>query len=115
MFRRSISIALMASLAASGAQAAGLTNVQGTVTIDWGSGYMPALGGVVGAGARIYAGQGSAVVVYENGCTVKVAPGQTVAVLITAPNCHDAVAGSRTAAVAPECKKPTPPPRHCSP
>lgn len=41
MVRKTISIALIASLAATGAQAALLTNVQGAVTVDRGYGSAP--------------------------------------------------------------------------
>ena len=91
MLRKSISIALIASLAATGAQAALLTNVQGAVTVDRGYGYAPAgSGSVIAPGDRVRAGEGSADIVYENGCTVKVDPGHTVIVLGSAP-----VPGSR--------------------
>jgi hypothetical protein len=89
MVRKTISIALIASLAATGAQAALLTNVQGVVTVDHGYGYAPAgTGSVVAPGERVRAGEGSADVVYDNGCIVKVDPGRTMVVLSPPPACH---------------------------
>ena len=86
MFRKPIAIVLIASLAVSGAQAALLTNIQGMVTVNHGYGYEPAgVGGPVGPGDRVHAGEGSADIVYENGSTVNVGSGQTVIVLSTAP------------------------------
>ena len=89
MVRKTISIALIASLAATGAQAALLTNVQGAVTVNRGYGYGPAgTGGVITPGDRVRAPEGSADIVYDNGCIVRVDPGQTVIVLSPPPACH---------------------------
>jgi hypothetical protein len=86
MLRKPIAILLSASLAVSGAQAAMLTNIQGMVTVNHGYGYEPAgVGGPVGPGDRVHVGEGSAAIIYENGSTVNVGPGQTVIVLSTAP------------------------------
>ena len=86
MLRKPIAIALIASLAVSGAEAALLTNIQGRVTVNHGYGYEPAgAGGTVGPGDRVHAGDGSADIVYENGSIVNVGSGQTVIVLSTAP------------------------------
>ena len=86
MLRKPIAIVLIASLAVSGAQAALLTNIQGTVTVNHGYGYERAgVGGRVGPGDRVHVGEGSADIVYENGSTVNVGSGQTVIVLSTAP------------------------------
>ena len=77
MVRKTILIALIASLAATGAQAALLTNVQGAVTVDRGYGNAPAgTGSVIAPGERVRAGEGSADIVYDNGCIVKVDRGQ---------------------------------------
>jgi hypothetical protein len=94
MFRKPIAVVLFVSLAASGAQAALLTNVQGMVTVNHGYGYEPAGDGrMIGPGDRVHAGEGSADIVYENGSTVKVRSGQTVIVRSTAPASTD---GSQT-------------------
>ncbi len=89
MLRTSISIAVIAALMASGAEAALLTNIQGAVMVNRGAGFSPA-GNVaeVAPGDRVRAGQGSADIVYENGCSVKVGPGQMAVVLAAAPNCQ---------------------------
>ena len=56
------------------------------VTVNHGYGYEPAgVGGMIGPGDRVHAGEGSADIVYENGSTVKVGSGQTVIVRSTAP------------------------------
>ncbi len=97
--RKTISIALIASLAATSAQAALLTNVQGGVAVDRGYGFSPAgANSVIAPGVRVRTGEGSADIVYENGCTVKVAPGQTVIVLGSPPPCREA-AGASTVGV----------------
>ncbi len=97
MVRKSISIAVIAALMASSAEAALLTNVQGTVTVNRGDGYSPAgAGSVILPGDRVRAGEGSADIVYENGCTMRVGPGQTSIVLYAAPDCNG---GSKDAAV----------------
>ncbi len=89
MARKSISVAVIAALMASSAQAALLTNVQGTVTVNQGNGYIPAASGsVVAPGDRVRVGEGSAGIVYENGCAQTVGPGQTVLVLYAAPDCN---------------------------
>jgi hypothetical protein len=86
MLRKPIAVVLIASLTVSGAQAALLTNIQGTVTVNHGYGYEPAgVGGPVGPGDRVHAGEGAADIVYENGSTVSVRSGQTVIVQSTAP------------------------------
>jgi hypothetical protein len=86
MLRRPIAIVLSATLAVSGAHAALLTNIQGTVTVNHGYGYESAgVGGQVGPGDRVRVGEGSADIVYENGSTVSVRSGQTVIVQSTAP------------------------------
>jgi hypothetical protein len=94
MFRKMIAIVLIASLTASSTEAALLTNIQGRVTVNHGYGYESAgVGGQVGPGDRVHAGDGSADIVYENGSTVKVGSGQTVIVRSTAPASTD---GSQT-------------------
>lgn len=88
MLRKPVLVAFCAYFALSGAQAALLTNVQGAVTVNRGDGYAPAgTGGAVGAGVRVHAGEGSADIVYENGCKVKVDSGETVVVLSGPPAC----------------------------
>ncbi|MGO9173855.1 MAG: hypothetical protein ACLP7P_18085 [Rhodomicrobium sp.] len=88
MLRKSISIAVITALLVSNAEAALLTNVQGTVTVNRGEGFAPAGNtAVLAPGDRVRAETGSADIVYDNGCTVKLGAGQTVAVLYAAPDC----------------------------
>ena len=70
---------------AASAQAALLTNIQGAVTVNNGAAAGPT---VIIPGDRVRAGEGSADIVYDNGCTMRVAPGQTMVVLYAAPNCN---------------------------
>ncbi len=91
MVRKSIAIALIAALTAADAKAALLVNVEGAVAVNRGDGYQPAPAGAgIAPGDRVRAETGSADIVYENGCTVKVGPGQTVLVLYTPPACNAA-------------------------
>ena len=84
--RKVISIALAAALSASNAEAAVLTNVWGKVSIDKGSGFIPAESGtVVSSGDRVRAGAGSAVIDYGNGCAVRVGRGEEVTAVYEPP------------------------------
>jgi hypothetical protein len=88
MRRKSVSIAVAATLAAASAQAAQLTNVQGNVQVNNGGGFKPVAGfAEVSPGDRIKVVNGSADIIYGNGCTVKIRQGQVVAVLWNAPGC----------------------------
>jgi hypothetical protein len=88
MLRKSLIFAAIAALTASSAQAAMLTNIQGAVAVNAGAGYQPVAGPApVGPGERIRTSDGSADIVYENGCTVHVAPNQVVLVSSAAPEC----------------------------
>ncbi len=78
--------------------AALLTNVQGTVTVNRGAGFAPASGGsIIAPGDRVRVAEGSAEIVYDNGCVVKLGPGQVVAVLYTPPACQSGTGGDDTA------------------
>ncbi len=91
MIWKSVSIAVIAALMTSDAAAAVLTNVQGPTEVNHGYGYGPAVSGSgVLPGDRVRAGEGSAEIAYENGCTQKVAPGETAVVLSAPPACEDA-------------------------
>jgi hypothetical protein len=88
MVRKLISSVVIASLIATYAEAARLTNVQGSVIVNRGDGFQPAQGGApVAPGDRVRVNEGSAEILYENGCAVRVGPGQMVAVLYTPPAC----------------------------
>ncbi|MGO9547579.1 MAG: hypothetical protein ACLPPF_22655 [Rhodomicrobium sp.] len=89
MFRRSISVAVVTMLLTASAQAAHLSNVQGTVLINRGGGFQPVTGDVkVLPGDRIDAREGSAFITYDNGCTARVGPGVVATVLSVPPVCN---------------------------
>jgi hypothetical protein len=88
MLRKLVSIAVVTTLMTASAQAAYLANVDGTVLINRGNGFRPAWSGAeVGPGDRVRVENGAANIVYDNGCAVKVSPGQLVAVLSASPVC----------------------------
>jgi hypothetical protein len=77
-------------IAAGDAEAALLTNVEGAVFVNRGDGFKPVFGAVpIVAGDRVRAAAGSAVVVYDNGCSQKVGPNQTVLVYFASPCVSD--------------------------
>jgi hypothetical protein len=89
MFRKLISASVMMALSFSSAEAAMLTNIQGAVSVDQGNGFKPVNAATeLAAGTRIRAGGGSADLVYGNGCSVRVASGEVVAVQYTPPTCY---------------------------
>src|SRR5208337_3216909 len=78
----------ISALFAVGVQAALLTNIEGVILVNHGDGFKPvAEAASLVAGDRIRADAGSADVQYENGCSMKVGPNQTVVVLFTPPAC----------------------------
>jgi hypothetical protein len=85
--RSLVSAAVITALLATGAEAAMLTNVEGSVSLNRGDGYRPTGGGGVVPGDRVRTVAGSASIVYENGCSTWVGPHQTVAVLASPPPC----------------------------
>ncbi|MGO8953084.1 MAG: hypothetical protein ACLPWS_20465 [Rhodomicrobium sp.] len=88
MFRKLVSVAAVTILMPASVQAAYLANVDGTVLINRGNGFRPAWGGAeVGPGDRVRVENGAADIVYDNGCAVKLSPGQTMAVLSVPPVC----------------------------
>jgi hypothetical protein len=94
MVRKLISSLVIAPLIVTSAEAALLTNVHGTVTVNRGDGFRPAQGGApVAPGDRVRVNDGSADILYDNGCTVRVGAGQMVAVLHTPPACKTASSG----------------------
>jgi hypothetical protein len=87
MFRRIVScIAVLVFATAS--EAAQLAAVEGAVFVDYGVGFKPVAGGaVVTAGNRVRTGDGTAQIVYDNGCTAYIGRNQAALVLATPPNC----------------------------
>jgi hypothetical protein len=88
MVRRLISSLIIASLFATGAEAAMLVaDSQASILVNRGDGFQPAQSGtVVAPGDRVRVISGSASIVYDNGYAVKVGAGQMVAVLQSPPN-----------------------------
>jgi len=86
MVHKSLAVVAISMMMAGSVCAANLANVQGTVQIDKGEGFQPASpDAVIEPGDRVKAVQGPADIVYEDGSTVTVNAGQTVAVLSNPP------------------------------
>jgi hypothetical protein len=87
--RAIVSAAVVAALLGANAEAAVLANVEGAVSVNRGDGYRPAGGGAgLAPGDRVRTAAGSADIVYENGCSLRIGPDQTVAVLSSPPPCN---------------------------
>lgn len=91
---------IIAALFATNAAAAVLINVEGKIFVSrgggfllaWGDAFQPASSGTaLSSGDRVRAGAtGSAHVLYENGCSTRIAPSEIAVVLATPPSCHGA-------------------------
>jgi ABC-type tungstate transport system permease subunit len=90
---------IIAALFTTNAAAAVLINVEGTVSVKragfqlaLGDGFEPASSGTsLSSGDRVRAGAtGSAHVLYENGCSTRIAPSEIAVVMATPPSCHGA-------------------------
>jgi hypothetical protein len=89
MFRRTISIIAVMTSLLSRAEGAVLTNVQGAVAASNGSGFVRVSEGAqLAPGALVRTTDGTANIVYENGCAVRVGPRQQVSVLDPPPSCQ---------------------------
>ena len=65
-----------------------LTIIEGLVQIDHGNGFKPVVGSALALpGDRVRTGTGAAYLVYENNCSEKIGPGQTLVVLAVPPAC----------------------------
>lgn len=70
------------------AEAAVLSKVDGSVFVDHGNGYGPsANGALLTPGDRVRTGDGSAEILYENSCAVKIGPNAVLVVLSSPPTC----------------------------
>ncbi len=79
-------VAILALSASSIAQAATLGSVSGSVLVNQGNGFVAAKVGALQAGDTIMSRKdGNAVIAYDGGCTVKVAPGSVVTVAAKSP------------------------------
>lgn len=80
---------IAAALFVTNAQAAALANVIGVVFVNHGDGFKPAMvGSALSPGDRVRVDNGSADIVYENGCSTKVGPQQVSLVLYAPPPCN---------------------------
>ena len=87
--RAFISAVVIAALFATNAEAAVLANVEGAVSVNYGSGFQPAPpGSPLSPGDRVRTGNGSADIVYDNGCSVRLGPQQAVVVFSAPPPCN---------------------------
>ena len=83
-----ISAIVATALFVTSAEAAVLTNIEGTILVDHGNGFKPVAGSaLVVPGDRVHAANGATSVLYENNCSEKVGPNQTVLVLAEPPAC----------------------------
>jgi hypothetical protein len=88
--RTVISVAVVVTLSAANAQAAMLGNVNGAVSVDNGYGFRPApVGLALAPGDRVRTDDGSADILYKNGCSSPIAPHQLVVVLKEEPVCTE--------------------------
>lgn len=89
MFRKLILAVVSSYVIVPAAQAARLTEIQGTVLVNTGEGFQEAIGKTdVSAGDRVLIrGKGKAQIDYGAGCVVKLSDNQT-AVVATKPNCN---------------------------
>jgi hypothetical protein len=75
---------------AADAHAATLADINGLVFVNHGNGFLSAPdGAALAPGDRIRTDEGSANIVYENGCSSKIGPHQVVVVLWTPPTCNE--------------------------
>ena len=87
--RAFISTAVIAALFATNAQAAELSNIEGVVSVNSGNGFHPAsIGSSLTPGDRVRTDNGSADIVYGNGCSTRVGPQQVAVVLSAPPPCN---------------------------
>jgi hypothetical protein len=93
MFRGLLSGLVIAAFATD-VQAAQLSDVHGAVFVDYGEGFQPVAGpALVTAGNRVRTGDGSAQIIYDEGCAVRVGRDQAVLVLAVPPSCSSSTFG----------------------
>lgn len=89
--RRIVAAAIIPTLFTASVQAAVLTNIEGVVLVNRGDSFRTAsIGASLEPGTRIRAENGSARLVYENGCSVEIGPHQVVLVTSSPPACGGA-------------------------
>lgn len=111
MLRKPIIAVAFIFVIASGAQAARLTDIEGTVLVNTGEGFREVVGkAVVSAGDRVLVrGKGGARIDYGAGCVTKVQANQTV-VIAAEPTCPAARPTVSLKETAPVKEVPAPPP-----
>jgi hypothetical protein len=88
MFRTIVSILMLIALAVTEAEGAVLAGVEGAVSIARGGSVINASeGAAVAPGDSVRTGEGTARIVYENGCIVRLGPREAVAVAAAPPLC----------------------------
>jgi len=88
MPRALISAAVIVALFTN-AQAAELSNIEGVVSVNSGNGFHPAsIGSSLAPGDRVRTSEGSANILYDNGCSTKVGPQQVAIVYSEPPACN---------------------------
>ena len=96
-----ISAIMIAALVTTNAEAAVLSSLDGAVTVNSGNGFQPAsIGSSLAPGDRVRTNEGSANILYDNGCTTTVGPQQVAIVYWQPPVCH--VGGLKDGPVAVE-------------
>jgi len=91
MFRTIISILALTALLITEAEGAVLAGVEGAVSIVRAESVIEASeGAALAPGESVRTGEGTARIVYENGCGVQVGPRQAVAVAYAPPPCQPA-------------------------
>lgn len=97
-----ISAIMVAVLVSTSAQAAVLTSLDGAVSVNSGNGFQPAsIGSSLAPGDRVRTNEGSANILYENGCATAVGPQQIAIVYSQPPICHVGGLKDGVAAVEP--------------
>ena len=84
-----ISAAVIVGLLAANAQATVVSSLEGVVSVNRGNGFKPAsIGLPLEPGDRIRTGEGSANILYDNGCATKIGPQQVAIVYSEPPVCN---------------------------
>jgi hypothetical protein len=111
MLQKLIAAIVSTSMIVSSAQAARLTEIQGTVLVNTGDGFWEVKGAAtVSAGDRVLVrGKGGAHIDYGSGCIVRVSANQTV-VVASQPTCKPVVAASAVRKEPVSLKDPLAPP-----
>jgi hypothetical protein len=84
-----ISAAVIVGLLTANAQATVVSSLEGVVSVNRGNGFKPAsIGLPLEPGDRIRTGEGSANILYDNGCATKIGPQQVAIVYSEPPVCN---------------------------